>query len=92
MKYQLIFDKVILKQLKKAGKTKKIRDILSKMIDRIELLGPQTGKLLDAKLRLYEMKNEKPSIRLYYKPYNGKVLLFEFEMKKSENRQELLIR
>jgi len=36
--YKLIFDDVILKQLKRAGKNKHIRDILSKILDKLENL------------------------------------------------------
>ncbi len=37
--YTLIFDEIILKQLKKLGKKKQIRTILSQLFDRIEILG-----------------------------------------------------
>jgi len=42
--FKLIFDDVILKQLKKAGKDSKTREILKKMLDKLELAGPSIGK------------------------------------------------
>jgi hypothetical protein len=55
MTYQLVFDEVILSQLKKAGKNQKIKEILSKMLDKLELIGPYAGELIDSKLLLYEI-------------------------------------
>ena len=56
MKHKLILDEVILKQFKKAGKNKQVKDILSKMFDKIEEKGPNAGKLLDVRLKIYKMK------------------------------------
>jgi len=92
-KYQLIFDEVILKQLKKIAKDKKVKDILSKMFDKLELAGPHIGELLDSKLFIYEMKNKHPPLRLYFK-HNKKtdeIYLFEFEMKTSDKKQNKTI-
>ena len=52
-KFTLIFDEVLLKQLKKAGKNAEIRRALSRMFDRLELLGPSLGNLIDTQLHLY---------------------------------------
>ena len=92
-KYQLIFDEVILKQLKKIAKDKKVKDILSKMFDKLELAGHHIGELLDSKLFIYEMKNKHPPLRLYFK-HNKKtdeIYLFEFEMKTSDKKQNKTI-
>ena len=54
------------------------------MFDKIELLGPLTGKLLDSKLFIYEIKAKHPPIRLYFKHNlaTNEIYVFEFEMKK----------
>lgn len=57
----------MISQLKKAAKNKQVKNILSKMLNKIELLGPLAGNLLDSKLHIYEIKNMRPPIRLYYK-------------------------
>jgi len=88
-RYKLIFDDVIIKQLKKAAKNNQIKTILTKMLDSIELNGPLAGKLLDSKLSVYETKNKHPPIRLYYKcNENDQVMVFEFEMKTSKESQQ----
>tara|TARA_Y100000310_G_C20342764_1_gene650590 strand:- start:405 stop:683 length:279 start_codon:yes stop_codon:yes gene_type:complete len=83
-----------LKQLKKAGKDQNIRSILTKMLDKIEKKGPNAGKLLDSKLFLYEIKNNRPPIRLYYKHNKiaGEIYVFEYEMKTSSKKQKDTIR
>jgi hypothetical protein len=88
MTYQLVFDSVILSQLKKAGKDQKTREILSKMLDKLELVGPYAGDLIDSKLLLYEVKNKHPPIRLYFKLKGSQVMVFEYEMKTSQTRQQ----
>ena len=92
-KYTLVFDEIILKQLKKAGKDKTTKNILTRMFDKLELLGPYVGELLDSKLFIYEMKNKRPPIRLYFKHNNktDELYLFEFEMKTSEKKQNKTI-
>ena len=91
--YTTIFDDIILKQLKKSGKDAKLKEILSKMLDKIEELGPMAGKLLDSRLHLFEVKNNKPAIRLYYKIVEEKkeAYIFEFEIKKSQEKQQTII-
>lgn len=93
-KYALVFDEVILKQLKKLGRDKPTKLILSKMLDKIELLGPLAGKLLDPKLSLFEVKANRPPIRLYYKikMTSKEAYVFEFEMKTSAAKQQTTIR
>jgi len=92
-RFKLIFDEVILKQLKKAGKNNAIREILSKILNKIEELGPRAGKLLDSQLHIYEVKMKNPPIRLYYKYniQNNEIYVFEYEMKTSEEKQKRTI-
>ena len=92
-KYTLVFDDVIIKQLKKAGKNQHIKNILTKMLDKLEYSGADAGDLLDSQLFIYEIKNKHPPIRLYFK-YNrqtDEIYVFEFEMKISQERQQITI-
>ncbi len=88
--YNLVFDDVILKQLKKAGKNQKVQEILKKMFDKLELAGPSVGELLDSQLFIYEIKNMHPPIRLYFKheKSSNEIKVFEFEMKTSIEKQQ----
>ena len=93
-KFVLIFDDIILKQLKEvAQKDQKIKEILSKIFDKIEEKGDLAGKLIDSRLHIYEMKNKSPPIRLYFKPIKDTmfIFLFEFEMKTSPKKQQRTI-
>jgi len=87
--YKLIFDEVILKQLKKLEKDFHTKEIISKILDKIEELGPYAGKLIDSRLYLFEVKRKKPPIRLYYKIVEEKkeAYVFEYEMKTSTKKQ-----
>ena len=60
------------------------------MLDKIEDLGPQAGKLLDIALRIYEIKTNHPPIRLYFKhnTATNEIYVFEYEMKTSEKKQK----
>ncbi|MFH0954590.1 MAG: hypothetical protein V1777_00605 [Candidatus Micrarchaeota archaeon] len=91
--YVLVFDEVILGQLKKLGKDKPTRELLSKMLDKIEENGPMAGKLLDSRLHLFEVKAMHPPIRLYYKinELAKEAYVFEFEMKTSPEKQNRTI-
>ncbi len=60
--YTLVFDDVIIKQLKKAAKNRHIQEILAKMLDKLELSGLNAGELLDPQLSLYEVKLKHPPI------------------------------
>ena len=88
--YELVFDNVILKQLKKAGRNKHLKSILSNMLDKIEAGGPNAGELLDSKLHIYEAKNMHPPIRMYYKHdiITSKIYIFEYEMKTGREKQK----
>ena len=89
MGFKIIFDDVILNQLKRAEKNKQLRERLSAMLDKIELLGPNSGKLIDSHLFIYEIRNKRPPIRLYFK-HVGKsdnIYIFEYELKTSEEKQ-----
>ena len=67
-RYNLIFDEVMIKQLKSLGKDANIRYLISNMLDKIEILGDLAGKILDSQLHIYEIKNKHPPLRLYFKP------------------------
>ena len=62
--YQLIFDKVILKQLKKAGKNNSLKRLLSKILNKIE----ENKCNLMIRQRLLRLINQD-----YYKLYNRNV-------------------
>src|SRR3990167_2972749 len=91
--YTLVFDDVMVKQLKKAAKNQHIKEILTKMLDKLELSGPDAGELLDSQLSLYEVKIKHPPIRLYFKhnKSTNEVYVFEFEMKTSPEKQKATI-
>lgn len=91
--YSLIFDEVMIKQLKKVASNISIKQILSKMLDKIENFGPNAGKLLDSKLFIYEIKSKHPPIRLYFKhnKNTNEIYIFEFEMKTSLEKQQRTI-
>lgn len=93
MVYELIFDEVIFKQLKKLENKSDIKKHLSNMFDKIEYLGPNAGKLIDSKLFLYEIKSKNPPLRLYFKIINQKsqAYIFEFEMKYNNLNQNKTI-
>ena len=91
--YTLVFDDVMIKQLKKAAKNQHIKEILTKMLDKLELSGPDAGELLDPQLSLYEVKIKHPPIRLYFKhnKSTNEIYVFEFEMKTSPEKQKATI-
>ncbi len=61
------------------------------MFDKLEISGPHAGELIDSRLHLYEMKQKRPPIRLYYH-YAGKELqIFAYEMKRSQKHQQRTI-
>ena len=92
--YTLVFDDVMVKQLKKAAKNQHIKEILTKMLDKLEFSGPDAGELLDSQLSLYEVKIKHPPIRLYYKhnKSTNEIYVFEFEMKTSPEKQGATIK
>ncbi len=91
--YTLVFDDVMIKQLKKAGKNQDIKGILTNMLDKLELSGPDAGELLDSQLSIYEVKIKRPPIRLYFKhtKLTNEIYVFEFEMKTSPEKQKATI-
>ena len=93
MSYKIIFDEVILKQFKKAGKNELIRSILSKCFHKIESLGPRAGVLIDSQLKIYEVKIKRPPIRLFYKHNieTDEIYIFEYMMKTSQEKQQSVI-
>lgn len=92
-RFPLVFDEVMVKQLKKAAKNGSVKRILSKMLDRIEETGTAAGRLVDSKLFIYEMKSHHPPIRLYFKHNisSNEIYVFEYEMKTSEKEQQKTI-
>jgi mRNA-degrading endonuclease RelE of RelBE toxin-antitoxin system len=92
-KYELVFDKVIFKQLKKLNKNNQIKSIISKMFDNLESNGGTIGKMLNNQLMLFELKNKRPSIRLYYKimANNIEIYILEYELKKNKKKQIITI-
>ena len=92
-RYNLIFDKVMIKQLKKAAKNNQVKEILTKMLDSIQESGPDAGELLDSQLFIYEVKNMRPPIRLYYQHNNisNEIKVFGYEMKTSSEKQQRTI-
>lgn len=93
MVFELVFDDVILKQLKQAAKNKHIEAILTTMMDKIEEEGPAAGQLLDSHLFLYEMKSKSPPIRLYFKhkKETNEMYILAYEMKTNEKKQQRII-
>ncbi|MBI4139893.1 hypothetical protein HY483_02945 [Candidatus Woesearchaeota archaeon] len=91
--FVLVFDDVVLKQLKKVERNNHLKLMLSKMLDKLELFGPLAGELLDSKLFLYELKNKHPPLRLYYKHnrVTNEIYVLKFEMKTSPEKQERTI-
>lgn len=89
----LTFDEVMLKQLKHLGTDANLRNLISKMLDKLEELGPEAGKLLDSHLLIYEVKMKRPPLRLYYKHVQSKneLYVFEYEMKTSPEKQNSTI-
>lgn len=92
-KYTIVFDDVMIKQLKKVAKNQHIKNILIKMLDKLEYSGADAGDLLDSQLSIYEIKNKHPPIRLYFKHnrQTNEIYVFEFEMKTSQERQQITI-
>ncbi len=91
--FKLVFDDVMVKQLKKAAKNNQVKQILTKMLDKVEEIGPDAGKLLDSKLFIYEVKSKHPPIRLYFKHNlsTNEIYVFEYEAKTSEKEQQKTI-
>ena len=83
----------MIKQLRLLGRNMGLKNILSKMLDKIELLGPRAGNLLDVSMGIYEIKAKRPPIRLYfqYKRGDNEIYIFEYQMKKSLKKQQNLI-
>ncbi len=92
-RFVLVFDDVMTRQLQRAAKNNQIKGILTKMLDKLELKGPDAGELLDSKLFIYEIKNKHPPIRLYYKHNHitDEIYVFEYEMKTSKKSQQKTI-
>lgn len=92
-KYKLIFGKSILKKLQKIEKKADIKNLVVKMLNKIEEKGPNAGKLLDSVVNLYEIKSKNPPLRLYFEIIfeGNKAEIIDFEMKKSKKKQNNII-
>ena len=92
-RFEVIFDDVMLNQLKKLGRNQEVKSRISKMLDKVEELGPRAGKMLDVRLGIYEVKSKRPPIRLYFKHVKntGQIYVFGYEMKTSAGRQQATI-
>lgn len=91
--YSLVFDDIMLKQLKQIEKNGNLRILFTKIFDKLEERGPLAGKLLDSQLSIYEIKMKRPPIRLYFKHNKAanELYVFEYEMKTSPARQQQTI-
>lgn len=91
-KYTLLFREEIKDQLN-CLHDKQLMVLLNKMFDKMEILGPNAGSLIDSRRSLYEMKMKKLPLRLYYQVLDSerKILVFEFEMKTSSEKQQKTI-
>ncbi len=89
-RYNLIFDDVITRQLKKAAKNGVVKQRLISLLDKLEEKGPEVGELIDSNLSVYELKAKHPPIRLYFvpSPNSKEIKVFEFEMKTSPEKQK----
>jgi mRNA-degrading endonuclease RelE of RelBE toxin-antitoxin system len=93
-RYKLVFDAPIKAKLDHILLKSSYKELIRKWFDELEKEGSKAGKLLDNHTWLYELKNKKPPLRLYYhyQESTGKVILFDIEMKTSEKKQNKLIR
>jgi hypothetical protein len=93
MPFVLVFDEVMLKQLKAAARQQQLKELLSRMLDKLELLGPRAGDLLDSRLSIYELKHKSPPIRIYYRHdrLTDEIHVFSFDMKTSQIKQQQTI-
>ncbi len=89
-RYKLVFDEVVKAKLEKILAEGSHQEIIKQWFDRLEMIGPNAGKLLDNHTWLYEMKSKHPPLRLYfYHPKNtAKIVIFEIELKTSEKKQQ----
>ncbi|MBI2146625.1 hypothetical protein HYU22_04760 [Candidatus Woesearchaeota archaeon] len=93
-KYVVVFDEEMKKKLEEIIIKTNSKELIKKWLDKLEHLGPSAGKLLDNHVWIYELKNKHPPLRLYYHHHQetGKIILFELEMKTSEQKQQKTIR
>lgn len=91
--YEVSYDPKFEKQFDKISKNKHLVDLLSKLIKRIRLLGPDAGKLIDAKMSIYEIKMKRPPLRLYfwYRLALQDIYIIEYQLKTSKDAQRKVI-
>ena len=75
MVWELIFDEVIKRQLKKV-EDHALHSLVKKCFDDVEENGPMAGKLLDNHVRLFEWKMHHPPLRVYYTLLENNQVLF----------------
>ena len=91
--FTLVFDEIMLTQLKKLGEDTHTRKRLTKFLDKLEQIGPRAGKLLDSKLFIYEIKAKSPPLRLYFQHIKNtdELYVFEYELKTNSKKQNQTI-
>lgn len=91
--YLVVFDEVIKSSLEKIILKGEYRQIIKQWLDKLEDIGPKAGKLLDNHVWLYEIKNKRPPLRLYFCHQESlhKIIIFEVEMKTSKLQQKKTI-
>ena len=92
-RFTVTFDEHVKETMEKALVKGNAREIIKHWLDRLEEKGPDAGKLLDSHFWIYEMKNKHPPLRLYYhyQHFPEKIIIFELDMKTSEQKQNITI-
>lgn len=89
---EITFDSKALKEFKKLAINSEVQKILKKKLDKLESKGCH-GKIIDAKFSIYELKNKKPAIRLYFYPRgDSEIRILGFQIKKSDGSQKKYIK
>lgn len=93
MDYTLVFDPVMVRQLRKLESNKAVKYLVLKLLEHLRTSGPQAGELLDSRLFLYELKCKRPPLRIYFKPQktSDEIYVFFFEMKTNPKKQKRTI-
>lgn len=89
-----IFGENSSKQVKKLSKDKKTKQIITRLLDKLELSAGSVGRLIDSKKSIYEIKNKRPPLRIYYKINTEEniINILEVELKTSEKKQKKTIK
>ncbi|HLC75107.1 MAG TPA: hypothetical protein VJH88_04605 [Candidatus Nanoarchaeia archaeon] len=94
MPFEVVFDETVKTKLEKVIQQSEIKIIIKRWINELEEKGQDAGKLIDNHIWLYEMKNKHPPLRLYFhhQKASNRIIIFEFEMKTSEKKQEKTVK